>query len=109
MNRTPLHYFAGAYEALYLEHYGVTEIRDAAYNQMFSEECNWLTRFIRPVSNTTWTCAHCGKKRGRKWFWTQLVPFRSATMNDFFLDYSDLLPALTPVCGDHLLAPWGDA
>ena len=100
---------AGHYEAMYHHHYGVMEFRNAAPNRMFSPLQTWATRFVRPCGDAKWTCAACGKKRGRKWFWTQLVPFQASSMEGmgFALAFGPLLDPLTPVCADHILQTFG--
>lgn len=77
--------------------------RVAKPNPMFTDEQMVLVRFVKfkqPVE-----CAHCKKRR--KNHWTSLIPFRAVTFeSSFALDTQSgpLLPGLTPVCGDHLLA-----
>lgn len=78
--------------------------RVAKPNPMFTDEQMVLIRFVKfkePVE-----CAHCKKKR--KNHWTSLIPFRAVTFGDTHLvldtKSGPLLPGLTPVCGDHLLA-----
>lgn len=71
-------------------------------NEIFDERMHELTRFVvyrKPVA-----CAHCGKERIDHW-----------TLYDFFqvMDWGEFVllpsekeyPPLTPVCGDHILAP----
>lgn len=100
---------AGHYEAMYADHYGSMEFRNAAPNPMFSPLQTWITRFVRPCGDAKWTCAACGKKRGRKWFWTQLVPFQASMDTSLVLAFGPLLDPLTPVCADHILQPFTDS
>lgn len=94
------------YEAMYLQYYGEMQIAPVAPNPMFSEMDHFLTKFIRPPGAQKWTCAACGKKRGSRWFWTQIVPFRAAYITGAALFFGPALEALTPVCADHPIKTW---
>lgn len=99
---------AASYEGLYLQHYDVIETRCVKPNPMFSALQEVVTKFLRPANGAQWTCGACGKKRGRKWLWTQLLPFRASDESQmtFSLSFGPWLEPLTPVCGDHILSPW---
>ncbi len=107
---TESHFQEANYEAMYLVHFGLMEFAQPAPNPMFTELQTAVTAFCRPPrdSKAKWTCPVCGKKRGRSWFWTQIVPFQAGTMKFVSLDFSETLPAFTPVCDDHPLRTWPD-
>lgn len=49
-------------------------------------------------------CARCGRRR--RHLWTMTWPFRAASPMAFVMDLgADVYYPLTPVCGDHPLAP----
>lgn len=100
--------YEAAYDALYLQHFDVACMRNPAPNSMFDYTSNITFKFMRPANNMhKWSCPVCGKKRGNRWFITMLAPFQAPAINGFTLNNTtDYLPALTPVCGDHPLAPW---
>lgn len=105
---TRAHIEAAQYEAMYLDHYRVMEFAPVKQNPMFTPLQHFLTKFVRPPGSEKWKCPVCGRKRGRAWFWTQLVPFRAAdtSRHSFQLEFGPVLEALTPVCGDHPLTTW---
>jgi hypothetical protein len=70
-------------------------------NPMFPPELTALLRFVR--LDKAEPCPAC-KKKGKK-RWTMLVPFHATTPSGFVLSKGPELPALTPVCEDHPLAP----
>lgn len=100
------HILEADYEAMYLHFYGVMEFQDPAPNKMFGPLEHLITKFVRPQGGEKWTCARCGRKRGRQWLWTLLVPFRACTTAGFSLDHGPLFEPLTPVCADHPLCAW---
>ena len=104
------HLFEGAYQAEYVSFYGIAEIKAAVDpDGMFDELQTYLTRFMRPINGEKWICPVSGRKRGKRWFWTQLVPFRAAEFSSFGLQWSGLLEPLTPVWPDLLLRPWPES
>lgn len=106
---TEAHFEEANYQAMYLAYYGLMEFNAPAPNRMFSPMQHAVTTFCRPPerSRSKWVCAACGKKRGRAWFWTQIVPFRAAAATGFSLSFGETLEPFTPVCGDHPLETWG--
>lgn len=102
---TQEHFFAAVYERIYLEHFGVIEVREPRENSFFSPLQNCATKFVRPANGAKWTCAECGAKRGRAWFWTSMLPFQAGTFG-FAIQLGKLREAWTPVCADHPLAVW---
>lgn len=97
------------YEAMYLYHYSVMNFTAPKPNRMFDELTHFTTKFCRPLDKSQWHCPVCGRKRGKMIFWTQITPFRaSAALREgvFELEIGELLPALTPVCGEHPLEPY---
>lgn len=105
---TEEHFLWSNYELIYLMHFGLVECRLPKPNPMFSPLQNYTTLFVRPPDTTSkWECPVCGRKRGQRWFWTQRLPFAaSAGDNGFAFSFSELLPAWTPVCEDHVLQTW---
>lgn len=103
---TDAHLHEAAYNAMQAEYYGLMEIREAAPNPMFGPLETWLTRFVHPPGKEKWTCPACGKKRGQRWFWTQLIPFQAGDMTDFGITFGQMLDPLTAVCDAHVLSPW---
>ena len=82
-------------------------VREAKPNKMFTEEQRQDVRFL--IYNRPVACAHCGRKT--RSHWTLLCAFRSmAALEDMpfggDLSHNDKsFPPLTPVCGEHALAP----
>lgn len=81
-------------------------ILEAKPNPLFTENQRRMVRFLR--FNQYVPCAHCGKKV--RVHWTMLCDFRSVDMSRalFTIDAQrdgKPFPPLTPVCGDHPLAP----
>lgn len=79
-------------------------ILEAKPNPMFTEGQRQATRFLR-YSHAV-PCAECGKKL--RLMWTQLFSFRCQNMEEgaFSLVHGKTIhPPLTPVCGNHPLAP----
>lgn len=82
------------------------QILEAKPNKMFTENQRRMVRFLR--FNQYLPCAHCGKKV--RVHWTMLCAFRSIDMRGAMFSINAQrdgkpFPPLTPVCGDHPLAP----
>ena len=79
------------------------EILEAKPNKMFTEFQHQTTKFLR--YSKAIACAECGKKR--RLMWTQLFTFRCHNLVPglFSTVPGKIHAPLTPVCGDHPLAP----
>lgn len=83
------------------------EVLEAKTNKLFTEAQRQSVRFLR--YNRAVPCAECCKKR--RVMWTMLCTFiahsmpSSAVLSFTFKDSGKEHPPLTPVCGDHPLAP----
>jgi hypothetical protein len=74
----------------------------AKENKMFPHELTMLLRFVR--SSVKIECPVCKKKRRK--MWTLLCPFKAnPEFRSFNLQWTETLPACTPVCDEHLLKP----
>jgi hypothetical protein len=80
------------------------EVLEPKPNPMFTEATRQWVRFLR--FNHYVPCAECGKMK--KTLWTMLVEFYAFSMDPEII-FSETLEKkhapLTPVCGDHPLAP----
>jgi len=80
------------------------QICEAKPNKLFSEQQRESIRFLR--YNQHVPCAACGKKV--RIHWTMLCQFKAGDMNRNHFElqlYPQSFAPLTPVCGDHPLAP----